>query len=388
MLDSAFSQGPIFLACLVFMLGLVVVVHELGHYLAGRAFGAAAESFSVGFGRSIVEITDRRNTRWRVNWIPLGGFVKFAGEHQTAGDIGHIEAAPVGRPFGDLSVGQRSLVLLAGPAANFVLAIVIFSLLAFVNGRSLETVSVGAVNPGPAAEAGFAAGDRFVSVNGTPITDSATVRRIISLSTGDTLDVIVEREGQEISIAVTPVRMMMDNGLGQKHAVGALNIGLSVERTGRQDYGPLAAVSRGVLQTGEVIGTTGRMLGRMVTGREPLDQLSGPVGIGDLSRRVVTASLKADHVPLSTRLYVIFLNMVQVCAYVSVGIGLFNLLPLPVLDGGHLVFNAYEAVAGRALPARVQEISLSFGLALLLGMAVIVTWGDIVETGILGSFGA
>lgn len=387
MLDSAFSQGPIFLICLVFMLGLVVVVHELGHYLAGRAFGAAAESFSVGFGRSIVEFSDRRNTRWRLNWIPLGGFVKFAGEHQAAGDIGVVEDKPVGRPFGELSVAQRSVVLLAGPVANFILAIAIFSLLALVHGRVMEKVSVGAVNPGPAAEAGFEPGDTFVSINGTPITDSSTARRIISMSTGDALDVVVSRNGSEIELSATPQRMLIDNGLGQQHAVGALNIGLSVERLGRQEYGPVSALSRGVTQTGEVIATTGRMLGRMVTGREPLDQLSGPVGIGDLSRRVVTASLKADHVPLSTRLYVIMLNMIQVCAYVSVGIGLFNLLPLPVLDGGHLMFNAYEALAGRALPARIQEVSLTFGLVLLLGMAVIVTWGDIVETGILGSLG-
>jgi len=383
--DSFFSQGPIFVLSLVFLLGIVVVVHELGHYLAGRAFGAAAESFSVGFGRSIFERKDKRNTRWRINWIPLGGFVKFVGEQQLPGDAGHIETGPVGRAFPDLSVGQRSIILLAGPIANFLLAIVIFAALALMLGKPIERVLVGQVNEGgPAAAAGFEAGDLFVAIDGREVVDSTQVRRTIALSTGEELLVTVERNGEQLVLPVTPVRMAVDNGLGQKNQVGAINVGLALRRVGHERFGPIGAVREGVVQTGGVIATTGKMLGRMVTGKEPLNQLSGPVGIGDLTRRAVNSTLQVEDVPLRQRLFVIALNLIQICAFVSVGIGLFNLLPLPVLDGGHLMFNVYEAIMGNTVPERVQYMAQTFGLLLLFTVAVLVTWGDIVETGILG----
>ncbi|MEO1476301.1 MAG: RIP metalloprotease [Pseudomonadota bacterium] len=384
-MDSFFSQGPIFVLSLVFLLGIVVVVHELGHYLAGRAFGAAAESFSVGFGRSIFERKDKRNTRWRINWIPLGGFVKFVGEQQLPGEAGRIETEPVGRAFPDLSVGQRSIILLAGPIANFLLAIVIFAALALMLGKPIERVLVGQVNEGgPAAAAGFEAGDLFVAIDGREVVDSTQVRRTIALSTGEELLVTVERNGEQLVLPVTPVRMAVDNGLGQKNQVGAINVGLALRRVGHERFGPIGAVREGVVQTGGVIATTGKMLGRMVTGKEPLNQLSGPVGIGDLTRRAVNSTLQVEDVPLRQRLFVIALNLIQICAFVSVGIGLFNLLPLPVLDGGHLMFNVYEAIMGNTVPERVQYMAQTFGLLLLFTVAVLVTWGDIVETGILG----
>ncbi|MEM7662980.1 MAG: RIP metalloprotease [Pseudomonadota bacterium] len=384
-MEGFFTQGPISVLSLIFLLGIVVVVHELGHYWAGRMFGAAAESFSVGFGRSIFERKDKRNTRWRINWIPLGGFVKFVGEHQMPGDAGRIETAPVGRPFHELTVGQRSIVLLAGPIANFILAMVIFAALAFALGKPIERVTIGAVNEGgPAAEAGFEVGDIILAIDGKTITDNGQVRRTIQLSTGDDLVVTVERDGAPIDLSVTPVRMAVDNGLGQTNQVGAINVGLGVQRVDHESFGLLGSLRQGIVQTGDVIVLTGKVLGRMVTGREPLNQLSGPVGIGDLAGKAVQATLSIEEVPLSQRLLLVSLNLINICAFVSVGIGLFNLLPLPVLDGGHLMFNAYEAVVGDTVPARIQETALTIGLVLLFTVAVIVTWGDIVETGILG----
>ncbi|MEM6899047.1 MAG: RIP metalloprotease [Pseudomonadota bacterium] len=384
-MDSFFTQGPISVLSLIFLLGVVVVVHELGHYWAGRLFGAAAESFSVGFGRSIFERKDSRNTRWRINWIPLGGFVKFVGEHQMPGDAGRIEMAPVGRPFQDLTVGQRSIVLLAGPVANFMLAIFIFAALAFSIGKPIERVSIGLVNEdGPAAEAGIEVGDVILAIDGREVTENSQVRRTIQLSTGDELILTVERNGAPMDIGVTPVRMAIDNGLGQINQVGAINVGLGVLRVGHENFGPIGAIQHGVVQTADVIALTGKVLLRMVTGREPLNQLSGPVGIGDLAGKAVTATMSIEEVSLSQRLWLVSLNLLNICAFVSVGIGLFNLLPLPVLDGGHLAFNAYEAVVGEAVPVKIQETALTIGLALLFTVAVFVTWGDIVETGILG----
>ncbi|MEL7129410.1 MAG: RIP metalloprotease [Pseudomonadota bacterium] len=387
-MSGALGQGPLFLFCLVFLLGAVVVVHELGHYLAGRMFGAAAESFSVGFGRSIFERTDKRNTRWRINWIPLGGFVKFVGESQMPGDVGKIERGPLGKRFMDLTVGERSIVAVAGPLANFLLAIALFAVIALVHGKPLEHVTIGAVNPGPAADAGLQVGDVIVAIDGEQMNHSADIRRVISLSTGDKLDLTVLRGGLEKTFEVTPVRTPIDNGLGQKQPVGAINVGLSVERYGRQTFNPATALAEGVRDTGEAVATTGKMIARMVTGREPLSQLSGPVGIGDLTRRAVNSTLEVEQIPLGTRLTLVGWTLLQICAYVSVGIGLFNLFPLPVLDGGHLIFNAYEAVTGSVLPAKVQEVSLTFGLLLLLSVAAVVTWGDIIETGIFQGLGA
>lgn len=381
------GQGPIFVLSLVFVLGLVVIVHELGHYLAARAFGGAAESFSVGFGRSIVEVKDKRNTRWRLNWIPFGGFVKFVGESQLPGDVGRVEEGPIGKKFMDMSVGQRSVVAVAGPMANFVLAVIIFAVMAMIVPDPIERVTIRVLPDGPAKEAGFEVGDQLVAINDRTIDQFADVRRMISLSTGETLSVRVLRDGQEHVVDVVPVRMEIDNGLGQVNKIGAIGARMEREVIGTRSYAPHEALGHGVSQTAEVISLTANMIVRMATGREPLSQLSGPVGIGDLTRRAVTNTLEVEEVPLSVRLRAIALTLLQISAFVSVGIGLFNLLPLPVLDGGHLVFNAYEALTGSVLSARIQEISLTFGAVLLLSIAVLVTVGDIVKTGVFQSLG-
>lgn len=385
-MSNLLTYGPIGIVAFILMLGLVVVVHEMGHYLAGRAFGAAAESFSVGFGKPIFERTDKRNTRWRLNWIPFGGFVKFVGESQMAGDVGKEEIGPIGKKYMDLTVGQRSIVSAAGPFANFVFAAVLFAVLAFTFGKSVERLSIAGFGEGPAQAAGFEIGDSIVSIDGTPIKQSADIQRIVSLSTGDKVTFALERGGQEISIDVVPVRKQRDNGLGQIVSVGQVGIQMSREKVDHIYFGPLTAFGEGVAQTGKVMVTTGTMLKRLITGREPITQLSGPVGIGDITRRVVSNTLEQDSVPLSKRIKSVWWNLLQISAFVSVGIGLVNLLPFPVLDGGHLVFNAYEAITGSVLPARIQEVALTFGAIFLLGMALVITAGDIVKTGIFQVF--
>lgn len=386
---SILGQGPLFIVSLGLVLGLIVTVHELGHYLAGRMFGAAAESFSVGFGRSIFEFKDKRNTRWRINWIPLGGFVKFVGESQTADDIGRIEEGPIGKPYMDMSVGQRSVVSLAGPLANFVLSIALFGLIALNFGTSIQEVSIVGFAEGesPAREAGLLEGDRVLSINGKTITHQSDVRRMISLSTGDDLSFLVQRGTVEVAINIVPARMELDNGVGQKTRMGAIGAFLRSETISHADYTLVEAARQGVLETGDVVALTGRMIGRLLTGREPLSQLSGPVGIGDLTRRAVNNTLEVEAVPLGTRLKAVGWLLIQISAFISVSIGLFNLLPFPVLDGGHLVFNAYEALTGSVMPERIQELSLRFGVVLLLSMAGFVTINDILRTGIFQSFG-
>lgn len=379
------AQGPIFLICLAFLLGVVVIIHELGHYFAGRYYGAAVESFSIGFGASIYERKDSKGTRWRVNWIPLGGFVKFVGESQMPTDVGKVEEGPKGKPYGELGVGARSIVALAGPAANFILAVVLFTIFFAFRGTEQYDVYAYQVNDGqPAAEAGMLEGDVIKSVDGQSIRQIADMIVITSMSSGRALPFEVQRGDETLNLVVTPERVVRENQLGQIVPQGTIGIVPAPLRESIQfrRYGPLEAVGMGLVETKDTVRHTVYMLGRIITGKEPLALMSGPVAIGDAGRRIVNRTMGAETVPLTTRLSVLGWSALQLCALISIGIGFFNLLPLPVLDGGHLVFNAYEAVTGKVMPEKVQEMALMAGLGLLLTMFVFITWGDVLETGL------
>lgn len=384
-MSGLLTQGPIFIVCLVFLLGVVVVIHELGHYAAGRAFGAAVESFSVGFGKPIMEHMDKRGTRWRVNWIPLGGFVKFVGEGQLPGDVGKVEEGPAGKPFHEIGVWPRTVIAAAGPAANFVLAALIFGLFFYFNGSYQARVGVVEVlENSAAAEAGIEEGDIFVSIDGDMIENAGDLQTIVTMSSNTPLRTVVERGGETVELIVTPKRQMRENAVGQVQPLGTMGVMLQEMRdtATRVDYNPVEALAMGGVQTWDTVAKTTDLIGRMITGKEALSTLSGPVAIGDVSRRVVNRTMENDSVPLADRLTALFWSMMSICAAVSVGIGFFNLLPFPVLDGGHIVFNCYEAIAGKPMPARVQEGALMAGMALLLGMFVFITWGDVLETGL------
>lgn len=384
---SGLIQFALLLGSLVFVLGLVVIIHELGHYWAGRLFGAAAESFSVGFGKPIFERSDKRNTRWRVNWIPLGGFVKFVGESQTAGDVGKVEEGPIGKKYMDLTVGQRSVVAAAGPVANLVLAVLLFAIIALNFGRDIQKITVVGFGDGPAQAAGFEVDDIILSIDGKKVTANQDIQLAVSLSSGEELTFELERAGQIVKLDVVPERQETITELGQKVKLGRIGLEMRAAPVEHMEFNAFTAVGEGVRLTGEVVTTTGKMLGRLVTGREPITQLSGPVGIGDVSRRAVNQVMQQEAAPLSARFQALGWFAIRFIAVISIGVGLVNLLPLPVLDGGHLVFNAYEAVTGSVVPQRAQEVILSYGVIFLVGIAVIVTAGDIVKTGILQSFG-
>lgn len=388
-MGDVLSQGPLFLFCLIFMMGIVVIVHEYGHYIVGRWFGAAVESFSVGFGKPLFETTDKHGTRWRVNWIPLGGFVKFVGESQLAGDVGKIERGPAGKPYPQLSVGQRSLVSLAGPFANFILSTLIFALIIGVHGRPNMKVGIADVSAdGAAAEAGLEPGDVILSVNGKTVNDSSEVLIEIILNPNEPIDFVVQRNDAEQTVVVTPEEIVRENDFGQLVPQATIGVTITPVALGEHiTYNPIEAVGQGVLETGATIDRTVTMLTRIVTGKMSMHAMTGPVGIGDISRRAVNQVWEQEQATTAQKLTQLFWMLASICAAISVGVGFFNLLPLPVLDGGHLVFNAYEAVAGREMPQKVQEVALTFGLILLLGMVVVITWGDIIETGLFGARG-
>lgn len=384
-MESVISQGPLFIACLVFLMGIVIVVHELGHYAAGRWFGVAVESFSMGFGKPVFERRDRLGTRWRLNWIPLGGFVAFV-DRRSLDEAGHTEDAPKGVPFDEIGPWKKIVISLAGPFANFALAALIFSLSIGVHGIAVQTVHVAGTLPGsPAEKAGILAEDHIVQVNGKPIRNRSDFTAAVLLSPNQPMELLVDRQGEQRFIVVTPQEVVRENEFGQMVSQSTIGISMyptqSIERI---RFGPVESVAAGVQETGVTIGRTVDMLGSIVTGKMSFHSLSGPVGVADVSRRVVNLVMDRPEVPLSERLENLFWVLLSLTAAISVGVGFFNLLPLPVLDGGRVVFHAYEAVVGTKMPGQIEAMALRVGVLVLVAMVIVITWGDILETGVFG----
>lgn len=384
-MEGVISQGPLFIVCLVFLMGIVIVVHELGHYLAGRFFGVAVESFSVGFGKPMVERRDRNGTRWRVNWVPLGGFVAFI-DKQTAEAGADDPDAPKGVAFDDVGPLKKIVISLAGPIANFVLAAVIFSVSIGVHGIAVQSIKVASTMPDmPAERAGILADDQILAVNGKAIRNSTDVTVAVMLSPNTPLDLLLNRAGNELTVTVTPQEIVRVNDFGQMVPQSTLGIQMYPSETfDRLRFGPVESVVAGVQETGATIERTVVMLKRIVTGNMSFHTLSGPVGVADVSRRVVNTVMDRPEIPLMDRLDRLFWVLLSLCAAISVGVGFFNLLPLPVLDGGRVVFHAYEALIGSKMPSQIEAMALRVGVFVLVAMVIVITWGDILETGVFG----
>ncbi|MFN3514356.1 MAG: RIP metalloprotease RseP [Phenylobacterium sp.] len=384
----------VFVIPFVLVLGLVVTIHELGHFLAAKAFGVAVDRFSIGFGRAIAAWTDRSGVEWRVGWIPLGGYVRFAGDENAASVPDHEDleslrrevvrregAAAVSRYFHFKPLWQRAVVVAAGPFANFALAIALFAALLMALGQYVLPAKIAQVTPGsPAAEAGFQAGDLIVRADGRRIQSFDEVAQIVQVRANVPTSFVVERGGREVQILATPEWQVRNDPVAGERRQGMLGI---VPAQSRDDYthvryGPIEAVAGGTVRTWRTLETTVYYLGRMVTGQVSPDQLSGPLGIARISGKV--AQVGAEGAPdLGSMVLGIGVNLLQLAAFVSVSIGFMNLLPVPVLDGGHLLFYAYEAVARRPLTAKVQAAGYRVGLALLLGLMLFATWNDLQQ---------
>jgi regulator of sigma E protease len=355
----------------------VIIVHELGHYFVGRFFGAAVESFSWGFGKSIFEVKDKRGTRWRINWLPLGGFVKFVGESQLAQDVGKLEKGPVGRAYPDLSPWQRLAVSLGGPAMNFLFSILILAVVAMTLGKvEIDQVRVQSVVPGMSAEAaGFKAGDVLLKAGGRDVKSTQDVQLVTRFSAGEPIEYVVQRGGEQLHLTATPVDSIdkdPEPGAGPKSA----KIGLHMEPVNphTRKLNPIEAVGYGVSQVGDTIGTTVWVISKF-----RLDSFSGPVGVFGVADSVTDQTMKQTQVPLLDRLEATAINLIFLVAMLSIGIGFFNLLPVPVLDGGAAVLCVAEGLTGKPVPQRVQEVALTIGLACILTFAVVVTWNDILK---------
>jgi regulator of sigma E protease len=325
------------------------------------------ETFSIGFGRALYSWTDKKGTLWKISWIPLGGFVKFFGDSDGASKpdraaVARMSAADRGVAFPLKPLWQRSLIVAAGPFANFVLAFVILTLFFMIVGRVLTPANVTEVVPHSAAEAsGIRSGDVIVAIDGESIASYEEIQQIISVSAGIRLPIVVSRRGQLLTLYATPRETEVTDAFKNKMRVGQLGIRNISSRT-IVKLGPFAAARAAVSDIGNIISITFRARQQLFNGNS--SQISGPIGIAKLSGQVASVS---------------FLALIQLAALLSVSIGLVNLFPIPLLDGGHLLYYACEGVLGRPLGERAQDVGFRLGLAVVLGIFILATWNDLAR---------
>jgi regulator of sigma E protease len=361
---------PLWLVLIGFLclLGPVVFFHELGHYLVARLFGIPAESFSIGFGREIFGWTDRRGTRWKISWLPLGGYVKFVGDMTPVSDQAALESIPAhlrDRVFQLKPVWQRFLVVLAGPAANFLLAILIYTAFFSLVGTPQTNIVGDVVPKTAAASAGIRAGDRIISVahRDTPTFDA--IARVVMIRPDETVPVEIERNGRPEIVTVTLGSQTVSDGPGRNFKAGVFGIHSTTQVN--RPVPLFRALPLACEQTGQNIRTLVDGLVQIVRGRVSTKQLAGPITIA----RVAGSGAEMGLLPF-----------IGLLAFLSINLGFINLLPVPMLDGGHLFFYLIEAVRRRPLSTEALELAFRGGLALVFALMVFLTVNDLGRVGL------
>ena len=361
-LSSIFSLHGVLLGTIVpflFVLTVVVFIHEMGHYLVGRWCGIGVKAFSIGFGPELLGFNDRRGTRWKLCAIPLGGYVKFVGDMNAVSQPDEAEMAQLSDAerkvaFHTQPIWKRAATVFAGPLFNFLLTIAVLAVLFSIYGKVVLEPTVAEIVPNsPAAAAGFLPGDRFVSVDGQPVESFADVQRLVSGRSGDAIVFVMLRDGKEIVLTATPEIVEQKDALGNTIKVGVIGV-VNNEALGQPrviSFSPAGAVVEAVRETVHIIERTGQFMKRFAVGREDKCQLGGPVKIADMAGRAAALG---------------FQWLVQLVALLSVGIGILNLLPIPPLDGGHLLFYGIEAVFRRPVSERVMEMVYRAGFTVVL----------------------
>ena len=354
----------------ILVLSLIVFVHELGHYLVARWNGVKIDAFSLGFGPELIARVDARGTRWRVGALPLGGYVKFHGDANAAsvaGDTGSDPSVDRSLTLAGQPLRSRAAIVLAGPVANFILAFVIFTGMFMAFGRVEHLARIGRVEPdSPAAAAGFQAGDLIKAINGNGIDSFEELQELTLMSTGLPMRFVVERERGDLELTATPRITVVDQGVFGKRRMGRLGLASSADpkdaRTERCGLPTCAAW--GAAQEWFIVKATGTYIVGIFAGRETADQMSGLIGAAQMAGEMAKINLW---------------ELFSLAAWFSVSVGLMNLLPIPLLDGGHLAFYAFEALRGRPLSERAQEIGLRIGIALVALLVVFTTSHDILR---------
>lgn len=354
----------------ILVLGPLVFVHELGHYLVARWCGVKSETFSIGFGREIGGFTDKRGTRWKVGWLPLGGYVQFAGDMSPASQPGDvpIDATPEerGQMFQTQPIWKRAAIVFAGPAINFIFAFLILMGFALVYGQPTTAPIVSAVVPGSAAaSAGILPGDKIVRIGDTDISGFQDVVSQVVLQAGEPLAFQIERDGQPFTKTITPREFQETDRFGNKQSRGFIGIS-----PGKIQVAPVSLIEAPVVacrQMGEILDLMVEGLRQIVTGKRSIKDLGGPLKIAKQSGEQAKLGWDA---------------LIFLIALISINLGFINLLPLPMLDGGHLLFYAIEAVRRKPASAKVQEWAFRLGFAAVATLFLVVTFNDLDSFGV------
>jgi regulator of sigma E protease len=361
-------NGLSYIVPFLVILTVLVFVHEFGHYLIARWNGVRVEVFSIGFGPEVFGWWDRAGTRWKFSTIPLGGYVKMFGDSDASSGRPAPGLAGLAQAERDVSfhykrLGQRSAIVAAGPAANFLFAIVVLAVLFMTYGQPFTPAEVGQVQPDSAAErAGIQPGDTILSINGRTVQRFEDVQQTVRLNPGVPMAIVVRRDGQELALDVTPARTELTDRFGNHYQIGLLGIARSGMEYVKRD--PATALLQAATETWDLSAATLKAIWQIVIGTRATDELGGPLRIAQMSGEVAQGGVVA---------------VLWFMAVLSINLGLINLFPVPVLDGGHLLFYAAEAVRGKPLGQRAQEYGFRIGLALVLTLMVFATWNDLVH---------
>ncbi len=351
---------------------VIVFFHELGHYSVARMNGVRVQVFSVGIGPELVGWSDRHGTRWRISLLPLGGYVSMLGQSDLPGaEPDAVDTAEEDRSFAERTVYQRSAIVAAGPIANFILAAVLFACVYATVGQPTVSTEISDVVEGGVAEsAGLVAGDIIVEVDGNTVRSFEDLALYVSLRPEVPIDLLVKRDGEEFVTRVVPDIALIEDSYGAMREVGRIGVVSGAITSTR--LGPFAALAAGVAETWNWIGRIFEILEMIIAGSVSSKELAGPLGIAHVSGKMAQAS---------------FINLVIFAAILSVNLGLVNLFPVPLLDGGHLLFYIAEIVTGRPVSAAVQQKGTQIGIVLVGALFIYVTFNDLMRLGVMNLFG-
>ena len=369
------AEAPnIFVTVLAFLtlIGTLVVIHELGHYSVGRWFGVKAEKFSIGFGPQIWGRVDKRGTLWRIGALPLGGYVQFAGDMNPSSQPDEnwhmMPAAERNQTFQSKTLWQRALIVFAGPAVNFIIAILIIMGFLLTYGKPVTPPLVASIKAGsPAASAGLLAGDKIVSLNGRQIVSFDQLAGEVIMIPNEKVVLVTERDGRQMThMITTAVREEIDR-FGNKYRLGMIGIGSPPPKIAR--VGLLEAPGAAVSETVDILRKQITGIGQIISGRRSVKELGGPLKIAKVSGEAMAVG---------------FVAFIWLAAMISINLGFMNLLPIPMLDGGHLLLYGIEAVRRRPATPQVQEWAFRAGFVMLVGFMLMVTFNDLASFGLFG----
>lgn len=358
------------------VLSILVFVHEYGHYIVARACGVKIEAFSIGFGKEVWGRNDRHGTRWKLSALPFGGYVQMFGDASEASTpdddkLSKMSKQEKAQAFHFKPLWQKSLIVLAGPVFNFIFAYILLYGFIVTYGVTTTPAVAGQVMQGSvAAEVGMMPGDRIVSIDGEEMEEFSDLRRVIALNPGQELQFVIARGDELINKTIIPRKVTVTDYLGNDIEVGQLGVGHSIEI---KQVGVFEAFGQAFIETYDVIVNTIKGIEAIIKGIISIEELRGPVGIAEISGQALQKDIEASN----EQGFLSVNNLLNIMIFISINLGLVNLLPIPMLDGGHLLFYIYESIFRRPMPEKVQSYAFRMGMVLVLSLMVFATFNDI-----------